>query len=240
MCQQESDKLIWSWLWQDVGHQGLHNPPFFLGALASECLSSCFTVTRLCFIRQKKALRAPVLRRGGLTGASACVWTPAAHTHVSFRFYLWLWCRFSNVTWRQTHLQHRWGAGEGAAQTTRAVPSLCWCLWGGWNQTSSALQAPPANPSDITPLFTFHLTLFIIHTSVPVGNSETQHRPRCGQAQDNTCSQSGFMRSLIPVRVCLPAVCLKAEKCGQEQRAGVVIILAAKDHKLNLKNISRL
>lgn len=40
---------------------------------------------------------------------------------------------------------------------------------------------------------------------------------------------------LISICLCLPAVCLKAEKCGQERRAGVVIILAAKDYKLNFK-----
>lgn len=54
------------------------NPPFFLSIQGSNGLSSCFSATRLCFIRQKKDLRAPVDKWGGLMGAST--WTPAAHT----------------------------------------------------------------------------------------------------------------------------------------------------------------
>lgn len=49
------------------------HPPFFFEVLGSACLSSCFSVTRLCFIRQKKALLAPVVKTEGLTGVSA--WT---------------------------------------------------------------------------------------------------------------------------------------------------------------------
>lgn len=60
-------------------HRTRSDSPFFFEVLGSACLPSCFPVTRLCFIRQKKALLAPVVRTEGLGGASACTGTPAAH-----------------------------------------------------------------------------------------------------------------------------------------------------------------
>lgn len=57
----------------------LRDSPFFFEVLGSACLLSRFPVTRLCFIRQKKALLAPVVKTEGLRGASAGTGTPAAH-----------------------------------------------------------------------------------------------------------------------------------------------------------------
>ena len=145
------------------GNSSLYRP-FFFGVQGNECLSSCFPATRLCFMRQKKDRRAPAVRWDVLTGGSDWIGTPAAHKR---KWNLWLWltpifrsfnlfqlillprqsvilnCYFC----QQSYLLHQWGVGEEASLKMTAVPSPCWCLCGGWNQTSSAQSNPTVNKS---------------------------------------------------------------------------------------------
>lgn len=148
------------------------NPPFLLEAPGSVCLSSCFPVTRLCFIRQKKVLRAPVVNRDGLTGVSAGTWTPAAHTnntncHFNADFYLSFDAKSGLLLLHEpglkyTYLQHQWGVGECSILMMLAAPSPCWCLWGGWSQTSSGQSAPTVNPNSMHYIF----LLLLIETNI--------------------------------------------------------------------------